>query len=407
MKFVYFWLVGAILLSACGVQPVVQPTSTTQATDMPTQPVLATDTAEPTATTAPTATTEPTTTPTTEPEAEWIAFIGNDGNIRMVDRLGSDTREMTADAAMPSPTNPGDAIQYSDLQASSDGELLAFRRDVGTPVQDGYTYVFEVWAYVLDTGESKLLLPNMAVAGMDWQPGTHLLAFAVPPEEGYFTTPQLDPSKARGIWAVDADSGENMELVAPQNDYSLARPQWSPDGRYLSFEEIWGMEGSGYFAFYNFDTQEYKSFDEALGLTDWSPDSQTVAYDMLTYIATGNEQIFLRPILGGEDVQVAPDYAEGYTYSPHFAPSGTQIAYFYHGGDIDSLIATVQVQSFDGGEVENLGDFENPLYMSWLLDGSGLILSIGPYGSRQVIKISLPDASVRVLADGDMPVIIP
>jgi Tol biopolymer transport system component len=170
---------------------------------------------------------------------------------------------------------------------------------------------------------------------------------------------------------------------------------------------MWGMEGSGYFAFYNFDTQEYKSFDEALGLTDWSPDSQTVAYDMLTYIATGSEQIFLRPILGGEDVQVAPDYAEGYTYAPHFAPSGTQIAYFFHGSDIDSMIATVQMQSFDGGEVVNLGDFENPLYMSWLLDGSGLILSVGPYGTRQVIEISLPDASVRVLADGDMPVIIP
>jgi Tol biopolymer transport system component len=198
-----------------------------------------------------------------------------------------------------------------------------------------------------------------------------------------------------------------MELVAPTNGYSLSNPRWSPDGRYLAFEEIWNMEGSGYFAFYNFDTHEYTSSGGPLGTIDWSPDSQTVAYDMLTYVANGTEQIFLHPLTGGEDQQVAPDYAQGYTYAPHFAPSGTQIAYFYHGGDVDDLTSTVQVQLFDGGEVMNFGDFENPLYLSWLSDESGLILSVGPSGTRQVLEISLADGSVRVLADGDAPVLLP
>lgn len=420
MRSIYFLLLVAILLSACGEPPMLQPTATTQTTLESTQPILATDTNEPEATVESsathepaltaesTATLEPLITPTSEPELETIAFIDKAGNVRLIDRLGGDLHHVTTDAALPSPQGGETTIQYWDLIASSDGEMLAFRRDVGTPNQDGYTYVFEIWVYDLSTREPRSLLLNQLTAGMDWKPGTHLLTYAVAPEQDYFTPPGTDASKARGIRAVDADSGENIELVAPENGYSLSRPMWSPDGRYLAFEEIWNMEGSGYFAFYDFETREYKSFDEAIGLTDWSPDSQTVAYDRLTYIATGSEQIFMRPIAGGEDQQVAPDYAEGYTYSPHFSPSGTQIAYLFHRGSLDDMTSTLQVQLFDmQGEVINLGDFENPLYINWLPDESGLVLAVGPYDSRQVIEVSLPDGTVTVLADGDSPAVLP
>jgi hypothetical protein len=36
-----------------------------------------------------------------------------------------------------------------------------------------------------------------------------------------------------------------------------------------------------------------------------------------------------------------------------------------------------------------------------------LILSVGPVGTRQVLEITLADGSVRVLADGDAPVLLP
>ena len=405
MRTVYFLLGIAFLLTACAAPVVGQPAPTTETVVVSTLPVIPTDTSAPLATEAPTV--EPTMTSTQVPLQQWVAFIGNDGNLRLVDRLSGETRVVTSDANAPSGDPGGQiAIQYWDLKASSDGQMLAYRRDVGTPVQDGYTYVFEIWVYMSATAESKLLLANQLTAGMDWKPGTHLLAFAVPPEEGYFTTAELDDSKARGIWAVDADSGENMELVAPQNGYSLSNPSWSPDGRYLAFEEIWGWEGSGYFAFYDFETQKYQSLGKAIGQTDWSPDSQTVAFDMMTYIATGSEQIFLHPLMGGEDQQVAPDYAQGYTYAPHFSPSGAQIAYFFHTGSVDDLTSTVQVQQFEGGEVKDFGEYENPLTLSWLPDESGLLLSVGPYGTRQVLEISLADGSVRVLADGDAPVLL-
>lgn len=409
MRGVYFLLALAFLLSACGSPEVVQPIATTETVVISTLPVIPSDTAEPTTTEAPTATVEPTPTPTETPEPQWVAFIGNDGNIRLVDRLSGEVREVTSDASLPTSDSADQtAVQYGELKASTDGEMLAYRRDVGTPAQDGYTYVFEVWVYLPATGESKQLLTNQMTLGMDWKPGTHLLTFAVPPEEGYFTARnELDTSKARGIWGVDADSGENVELVAPENGYSLSRPSWSPDGRYLAFEEVWGYEGSGYVAYYDLETQEYQSYGEALGSVDWAPDGQAVAYDMMTYIATGGEQIYLRPLTGEEDQQVAPDYAQGYTYLPHFSPSGAKIAYFWHNLDLDNLAAVVQVQTFNGGEVKDIGEFENPLYLSWLADESGLILSVGPYGTRQVMEISLVDGSVRVLADGDMPVLLP
>ena len=400
MKNLYFLLVIASLLTACAAPAAGQLEPTSAAIES-TLPVITSETA------APTATIEPTLTPTPEPEPQWVAFIGNDGNVRMVDRLSGELRNVTTDSSQPAGASSDQVLyQYWGLKASSDGQLLAFRRDIGTPHQEGYSYSYEVWVYWVATGESKLLLANQATVGMDWKPGTHLLAYAVPPEEGYFTgRAQYDLDKARGIWAVDVDSGENMELVSPHG-YSIANPSWSPDGRYIAFEEIWNMEGSGYVAFYDFETGEYTTYAEALGMLDWSPDSQRLAYDMLTYTASGSEQIFLRPLKGGEDLQVAPDYEQGYTYSPRFSPSGGMIAYLFHNGDPESLLSTVQVQLFDSGEVRSLGDFENPTHLGWLPDESGLIVSVGPYGTRQVMEISLLDGSVRVLAEGEMAVVL-
>ena len=74
---------------------------------------------------------------------------------------------------------------------------------------------------------------------------------------------------------------------------------------------------------------------------------------------------------------------------------------------IDSGMHTLIVQSLSGGEPRQIGIFEFGLYLNWLPDESGIILSAGPFGTRQIFEVSLADGSVRVLADGDSPVLVP
>jgi Tol biopolymer transport system component len=285
---------------------------------------------------------------------------------------------------------------------------LAYLRDIGVPTDGGYSVTYELWVYNLEDGTSQQVMIDTRALGLAWRPGTHVLAYGAAYDDGYFTTRgEIDATKAKGIWAVDIDSGENMELVAPQNGCSLRAPQWSPDGRFVSFEEIWGYEGSGYFAFYDLEVPGYISFNEAFGLYDWSPDSMTIVHDDMTYTATGTERIYLRPRTGGESQQLSPDYELGYAFWPRFDPTGQQVAYLANLGQPDSMTYTLFVQPVSGGEPVSLGEFENALYLSWLPDGSGLIMSVGPYETRQVVEVMLADKSVRVLADGEAPALVP
>jgi hypothetical protein len=411
--FVLFVLVS--LLTACApapaaplppatdtIAPSAQPPMATDTTAPATQPVVPTDTSAP----AP----EPSATPTSEvvAEPEWVAFVGTDGNLRLVDRLSGETRDLTTDAlAMGAGTADQKSYQYWNPRWSSDGQFLAYQRDIGTPIQSGYDVTYELWVYDMASGTSRVLPIEGRALGIAWKPGTHLLAYGAAYDEGYFTNRgEIDPTKAKGIWAIDVDSGQITELVAPQNNFSLRAPQWSPNGQFVSFEEVSGYEGMGYFAYYDFEAQQYKSFEQAFGFYDWSPDSTTLVHDDMTYTATGTERIYLRP-LGGESQQLSPDYEMGYAFWPRFDPSGQQVAYFANLGDIDSQVYTLFVQPVSGGEPVSLGEFEYAAYLSWLPDGSGLVIGVGPWETRQVIEISLADKSVRVLADGDSPALRP
>ena len=62
-----------------------------------------------------------------------------------------------------------------------------------------------------------------------------------------------DAALATGISAIDLDTGETSLLVEPENGYTLILPTWSPDGRFISFDELIYMEGRGPFAYYDFE----------------------------------------------------------------------------------------------------------------------------------------------------------
>lgn len=334
-----------------------------------------------------------------------FTFIGIDGNLWLADASGGQPRQITSDAA---PIEAGgDVVSYQSPKISSDGRYIAARRDAGVPVTEGIKYQFGLWVYDTEKGEARSVYDSSdsPPAGFDWKPGTHLLVYGEGAAPNYFTVRggKPDPALTTGISAVDLDSGTSSLLVKPENGYSLIQPTWSPDGRFLSFDELVYMEGRGPFAYYDFEAQKYVAWDEALGFYDWSPDGSQLAYDRMTYTATGTERIFTRARLDGGEVQVSPESVQGYAFSPVYSPDGQQIAYLTNPGNLDSVQYTLVVQNLSTGEVRELGSYESAWNLDWSSDGKTLIFSAGPYLAQQVYGYDLASGTATVLAQGSQP----
>ena len=333
-----------------------------------------------------------------------VAYIGADGNLWVADASGGPPRQITSDAA-PFEAG-GDVISYYFPKISSDGRYIAARRDAGVPISEGVRYQFGLWVYDTETGESRSVYedPDSPPAGFDWKPGTHLLAYGIGSDPNYFITRgQPDAALATGIYAANLDSGKTSLLVVPEKGLTLILPTWSPDGRFLSFDELVYMEGRGPFAYYDFEAQQYIAWEEPLGDYDWSPDSSQLAYDQLTYSATGSERIFTRPRLDGGEELVSTGLDQGYAFYPVYSPDGLQIAYLINPGGPESIQHTLVVQDLSTGELRELGNYESAWNLEWSSDGRVLVFSAGPHESQQVYGYDLVNGTTTVLAQGSQP----
>ena len=403
-----YLVLAAVILVACAAPPSspagTQPVETQASLPEDTEAPLPEETEPP----APEATETliPTAEEVVETSAMRVVYLGIDGNVWVLDAPGGEARQVTTDArALPMDGSPPDSetIIYYFPTISSDGALVAYRRDAGTPVESGLEFTFGLWVTDLSTGESMQVYDRNP-AGFAWKPGTHLLAYGQGvPEEYFAIRGDIDESLATGLTGIDLDTGESSQLVGPEGGYALYLPAWSPDGRFLSFDELAYYEGRGNFAYYDFDTQEYVAWDEPIGLYDWSPDGEQVTYDRLTYTATGQERIFLRDRQGGEERLFSPEFGQGYAFYPVFSPQGDRIAYFANLGALDEPFYTLFVQSLADGEPHELGQFESVQSPGWSPDGSRLVFSTGPSGTQVIVAVNVSDGGTTFLVEGSDP----
>ncbi|MGD9092331.1 MAG: hypothetical protein PVF74_05760 [Anaerolineales bacterium] len=356
---------------------------------------------EPTATEEVQNLTEIVPTPTPVEQIPTIAYLGQDGNLWVLESGSETPNQVTFDA------NPiggeGTAVEYGAPYLSSDGSLVAYSREVGTPITSGYDFTSGIWVADLTTGEQRQILDGRT-SGYAWRPGTHLLAYGSGVDMDYFMTRgQPDPALATGFNATDLDSGETFELVAPERGYALARPNWSLDGRFLAFEEVFNMEGSGFFAYYDLEGGEYVTWEEPVGRVSWSPDGKLLAYARHTYAANGEERLYVRPPQGSEKL-LGPEY-DGPAYATHpvISPAANQIAYLAYLEGPETQTATIMVIDITGGEPRSLGQFEGVWELSWTPDGSHIVFSFGHWESRQIMALNVANGSQTVLTAGDQP----
>ena len=335
-----------------------------------------------------------------------IAYIGSDGNLWVGTLHGMDNRQITMDATGLNGGIASDLmVNYYFPKISSDGRYVAVRRDEGHSIVGGFENTFSLMVYDLETGES-VQVTDQTPAGFDWKPGTHLLAYAQPVPDDYFSTRgEVNISLAQSILAYDMDTMISNELVKPEGSFAIYSPNWSPDGRYLAFEEVSTYEGSGYFAYYDFETMTYHTWGEAIGLYDWSADSSQIIYDRMTYTATGEERIYMRPLTGGEEQMVSVNLSKGYAFAPAYSPLGDQVAYFVHNGEVDGEVYDLYIQNLSGGDPLVMGEFISVQPMEWSSDGSLLFFGSGPYESQQISAVSVNDGSISLVAQGSFPAV--
>lgn len=345
--------------------------------------------------------------PASEPEGNTpaplrVTFIGPDGNVWLVDLPENTPRMVTNDATSmdPAPSN----ISYNEPRLSSDGKYVAYRRGAGIAQVEGMSIDFGLWVADLTTGESQEVY-DMSPSGYNWLPGSHLLAYIPELEGQYFTNrgDEPDSTYAKGILGYDADSGETRELVKPERGYALYNPVWSPDGRFLSFDELLYYEGRGPFAYYDFDAGRYIAWEQPLGMYSWSPNGEELAYDNLTYTATGEERIYIRTRQSRAVSQFSLDYNPGYAIMPTFSPLGDLIAYLVNLEGAENQSFTLFVQPFPQGEPVALGEFENVYLLNWSPDGTRLFFSSGSYGEQWITEVNLLTGESRDFSKGMQP----
>jgi Tol biopolymer transport system component len=335
----------------------------------------------------------------------WIAFVDPNNDISMVNPITGEIKQNTQDGNSVIRTGEGDqTIQYSQPSWSSDGELLTFKQELMTQQTDRLNTVTNFWVFELASQTSWMVLENTTLSGYAWRPGTHTISYTVHTDPSYFTgRGVVDASLAHGIMRVDVKSGEISELVAPQG-FSLVQPKWSPDGSIVSFDEVYLMEGRGNFAWYDFTSNTYHSWEKAVGGYDWSP-AGILAYDYLTYIPSGEERIMLNDRMNTEEELFSSAVREGsFAFAPRFSPSGDQIAYMVGYGSLDQVNSyQLMVQAVGGSEGKLMLEGEQIETYAWSGDGSFIAASLGFYGSADIVVIDVLNGTVTEVAQGWAP----
>jgi Tol biopolymer transport system component len=168
------------------------------------------------------------------------------------------------------------------------------------------------------------------------------------------------------------------------------------------------MEGSGQFAYYDFQAQQYVAWEEIIGGYDWSPDGDIIAYDTLSYVPSGDERIYLQDRERVTEAQpLSPQYEDRYAYYPLFSSDGNSLAYLASRVTPEVNLAALVVIQIPDGEPQMLGEFENVQNLAWSPDGERLVFSAGPYENPALMQVSLAERSAQTLTPGRYPALQP
>jgi Tol biopolymer transport system component len=177
-----------------------------------------------------------------------------------------------------------------------------------------------------------------SAAAHDQRPGRGRIAFGAETETG------------TQIWTV-WPNGTHLRRVT-HVDGDASQPDWSPDGRLLTFE--WDTADVGQVAVMNADGSGVRTLPqtgcEFDGQPVFSADQQRIIYER--YDCNVDDSLFTQPVQGGVEARLTDAFPDGHT-DPNVSPDGRYLSYIRFDNGVEFQQA-LTVADADGSNARDL-----------------------------------------------------
>jgi Tol biopolymer transport system component len=225
-----------------------------------------------------------------------------------------------------------DVEEATPLGWSNDGTELLLLRSIG----DGFFPEQVLSILHVDGSETRLNPDPMGITSAAISPDGTRVVFAG----------QYDVS---GLFVIDAEGGEPVQLPIPQAQRGAGSPTFSPDGSQIAFlvdTNVWVANADGT------DAHEILASEPALtgdgASLQWSPAGDRLAIQVR--LRNGDNVIFTFAPDGSDLTRVITG-----ALSPHWSPDGSRIAYTIECELTDPSCGGLAIADADGSNVREFG----------------------------------------------------
>ena len=336
-----------------------------------------------------------------------IAYLGNDGNINLVNATGTDQITLTLDARDYFKYPVMDRISYSAPSWSWDGRYLAWRRGEEAGTYPNFTGGTSLVVFDSLTNTTKTIdLPDRKdpLFGLAWRRDRTSLYVDYTTMEGENAC-FADTIKGFRIAEVDVETGTTNTILLLEDGFFAWNIKPSPDPNLLAFYLNNYCEGLGKLCILDLTSGERRCTAEAVGRANWSPDGQKLIFDTCFYLAEACGITILDADTLAETAVFPRGSSVSYT-NPVWSPSGDLFIYSLSRGPLGQESLGVWATSVDGSNTWKIDDGHFPSDpQAFSPDGRYITYTKRLSIEKSEIWIASIDGHFKTkIADGNAPV---
>lgn len=262
--------------------------------------------------------------PQLEPTTNWIAYIGLDYNVWLIQPDGSQEHQITTDA------DPYSSL-YKELNWSPDGKKLAFVKD--------YWKLWKKDIFVYDVSQNnikRIIDIDQTAGGFDWYQDSDHIIFdrpSTPIEKsgvGYSCT--VGYKNNDGLFIVTLSTGEMKPFLHLPGELPIRNPNVSPDNKSIIFDFL--QPNEQYLDQFIMPVDNPSAFKEISSVQsdcDWNPDGTQIACGTWDGVVDYSDDAQPRPLSifsnNGDFHKYISSSPNSYDNAPMWSPSGDLLAF--------------------------------------------------------------------------------